>query len=717
LRCQHAPLVTGSSCNVRKGLACGDRLSGRRHVVTWLAIGWLLVLGGLRRATAAPCTADDLCGPGSDPCLLAASHECDSPLVLDLAGRAFEIAQDKALRITHGDGEGTLMLTGVASVTLRKSALMKAQGDSGNSGLVVIVSAGPVSLASGSTVDVSASLDGGYLEIESQSGLLEASGLLKATAGQDGEGGEVVLTARDGGVTIGGNGINASASGEFSGGGSVQVSATGDVSLLGPVDVRGGDSGELSAEAGGSILVGVKGDVDGQVSAAGSVGASISLLAHGDVQLAGKITATAPGNADDGGGLGGDVSIMADTGSVELAAPMDLRGSGPDGQGGIVEAMAGLDLTVTGLLQAGVDGGGFGGSIALSAAGRATIASTLDVRADDGGGAIEVVSDDALTVTGRLRAETTGGGEGGEIALRACTLLLTRDAMLSATGSGLFPSASTLLQASGQMTVSGILESGDRNVLEYREALPMVGSGATITPKEEIIPNPDLPCCTDACTPDTTTTTSTTTTSTTTTSTTATTAPMSTTTTSTTATTAPTATTTSTSPAGPVSTTTAPAATSTTTAPTTTSQSGSTSTTSTTPPTTDVGPPATQPTQSCLDRPPPGFDGVDCYLDALSETVSMQSPDALGGRKSARNLARRIERVQRLVQVARRKRHPLPTLRRAKRQLRSFRARASRGQRRQRIARQLGDRLVALAGEASATIERLQSSLRVTSRP
>jgi hypothetical protein len=199
----------------------------------------------------------------------------------------------------------------------------------------------------------------------------------------------------------------------------------------------------------------------------------------------------------------------------------------------------------------------------------------------------------------------------------------------------------------------------------------------------------------------TTTTTSTTTTSSiTTTSTTATTAP--------TATTATSVTTTSTSLLGPVSTTTAP---------TTTSQSGSTSTSSTTPPTTDVGPPTTQPTPSCLDRPPPGFDGVDCYLDALSDTLSMQSPDALGGRKAARALARRVDRARRLVQLARRKRHPLPTLRRAKRQLRSFRAKASRGQRRQRIAKQVGDRLLALAGEASATIERLQSSLRVISRP
>jgi hypothetical protein len=644
---------------------------------------------------ATPCTADDLCGAGGGPCTVAANHECDSPLALDLGGRAFEIVEGKALRVTGGDGEGTLMLTGVASVTLGKNVLVKAQGDAGDSGLVVIVSSGAVSLASGSTIDVSATLDGGYVEIESESGPLVAGGLLKATSGQDGEGGDVVLTARDGGVTIGAGGIKASASGEFSGGGSVEVTATGDVSLLGPVDVSGGDSGELSADAGGAIVVGANGDVDGNASAAGGLGATISLNAAGSVQLAGSITATAPGNADDGGGLGGQVFVAGETGSVELAAPMDLRGSGPDGEGGIVEATAGLDLTVSGLLQVGVGGAGLGGAITLSASGRTTIASTLDVRADDGGGTIRAESDDVLTVTGRLRADATGSGDGGRISLHACTLLVTRDATLSTTGGGLFPYASTLLQASGQMTVSGILKASDRNVLEYREVPPTLGSGATITPKEEIVPNPDLPCCGDTCMPATTTTTAATTTSSTTTSTTAT--PV---------------TTTSTSLAGTVSTTTAPAASSTTTTPTTTPQ-----TSSTTSPTTGVTPPTTQPARSCEDRPPPGFDGVDCYLDALSATLSGESPDALGGPKTARQLSGRIARAQRLVRVARDKRRPLPTLRRAKKQLRSFRAMTARGQRRKRIAGRLGDRLLALVGEATSGIESLQSVLRLAPRP
>jgi hypothetical protein len=484
--------------------ALGSRLTRSSHLA--LAVLPLLVaLGVVRAAEAAVCSVADLCPAPSGNCTPAKKLECDSPAIFDLGGRPLVIPADKSLTVSHGDGNGSLHVLGAASLSLQGK--IAAQGGDNDSGQVVIETNGPVTLAAGSTIDVSATLDGGFIEIDVQSGDLQANGLLKASSGRDGEGGEVTLTALAGGVTVGGLGINASASGEFSGGGSVELSASADVSLQGPVELTGGDAGELTVDADSSIVTGVNGDVEASATTAGGLGGSVSFLAGVDVRLAGEITATAPGNDDEGGGLGGEVLIVADTGSVEIDDQLDLRGSGPDGEGGSVDVTAAVDVTIAGAVRAGIAGGGFGGSIISSAGGRTSLASSLDVAADDFGGVIKIETGDTLTVQGTLRADATGSqGTGGQNALRACTLLVVREGIISATGAGTSPDASNLLQASGQMTISGTLTAGDRNVLEYRDTPPTIGSGAVIDPEEDIAQNPGLPCCGDTCTTTTTTT-------------------------------------------------------------------------------------------------------------------------------------------------------------------------------------------------------------------
>jgi hypothetical protein len=114
---------------------------------------------------------------------------------------------------------------------------------------------------------------------------------------------------------------------------------------------------------------------------------------------------------------------------------------------------------------------------------------------------------------------------------------------------------------------------------------------------------------------------------------------------------------------------------------------------------------------SCLDQGLGGFDLVDCYLGILSDALSEQSADALGGAKPARALTTRIQQVQRLVTVARQKKNPMPTLRRAKKQLRSFRTLAQKGRRR-RLAGDIADRLLTLADGAMAAIDQLRASIR-----
>ncbi len=679
-----------------------------------IAVPLLVAVATVRDAGAAPCGLAQLCPSAAGPCT-PDKLTCDSPVLIDLGGRALVIPAGKGITVSKGDGEGMLNLTGAASVTVQGN--IQAQGDN-DSGQVIIVAAGPVTLAAGSTIDVSATLDGGYIELEAESGDVQAGGLLKASAGRDGEGGEVFLTARAGAVSVGGDGINASASGEFSGGGSIGLTASATVSLLGPIDVTGGDAGELDVDTDGSIVTTAAGEVNASAKAAGGLGGSFTFLAGVDVQLAGEITATAPGNQDDGGGLGGDVLIVADAGNVEIDDQLDLRGSGPDGEGGSLDVTATLDVTITGAVLAGIPGRGFGGSITSSAGGRTTLASTLDVRADDEGGLVNVATDDTLTVQGTLRADATGAqGTGGRNSLRGCSVQVVHGAIISATGVGTPPDASNLLQASGQMTISGTLTAGNQNLLQYRDTLPVMGSGAMITPKEEVAQNTTLPCCGDACTPPSTTTTtapgatSTTSTSTPTSTTGSSTSAPPTTVTSTTSIGTPTSTTGSSTSAPP--TTTVPPTTSTTVA----GPPLDTTTTSSTTSTTSPAPPTTLAPRSCLDEQPVGFDAVDCTLELLSDAVGAQSPDALGGQKLARTLTSRVGQAQQLVSRARSKRKPVPTLRRAKKLIRGFATLARRGQKRRKIAAELGTELVGMADRVSASIDVLRTSVRAPGPP
>ena len=256
-----------------------------------------------------------------------------------------------------------------------------------------------------------------------------------------------------------------------------------------------------------------------------------------------------------------------------------------------------------------------------------------------------------------------------------------KEAKLSTTGEGTYPSASNVLQASGQMTVAGTLAAGDRNRLEYRANPPMIVAGAAITPEAEIVQNGVLPCCEDGCTPTTTTTTSTT--------------PGSTSTT-----------TTSTAP---------PTATTSTSTTVLVTPSTSTSTVPSTP-TTISTTTSTVPPDSCLDQPPESFEMVSCTLDRLSKALDGQSPESLGGTKMAKALTSRIGRVEKLITTARSKTKPVPILQRAKKQLRMFRALALRGTRRSRIAPDVGEKLLALASESSTLIDGLRTSIQRAAR-
>jgi hypothetical protein len=409
------------------------------------------------------------------------------------------------------------------------------------------------------------------------------------------------------------------------------------------------------------------------------------------VNVGRQLNATAPGDDDFGGGDGGDVVIGADAGDVNITGPLDVSGSAPDGAGGTIDISAGRDLTVQANVLGGVPGdGGTGGTVTLSALGRAAIGpgARVDVTASEPGKEMDgvFIRADTITVQGQVLAD---GLRGAHTQLVACTLDVVFGGVVSSTGTGVLPAATNLLQASGAMTISGTLSAGDRNRLEYRDTPPTIGSTAKIDPDEEVVPNPALPCCGDSC-------------------------PISTTTTTlpsspTTSTLVPPTTTTVATPttvAPPTSSTTTTAGTVESTSTSVPPAASTTTPTATLPPTTT----STLPPPSCLDLAATDLDEADCYLDDLSSMLAEQPPAALGGAKTAGTLSTRVAQAKRLLTTARSKPKPGALLLKAKRQLQGFRTLAR--LRRKKILSELGAQLLTLSKNASDSIDRARKTIR-----
>src|SRR5262249_6390014 len=156
------------------------------------------------------------------------------------------------------------------------------------------------------------------VDIEAETGDLQALGKITVGGHNGGEGGDVLLAVHAGSVTVGGAGIDASAKGDLSGGGSIELDATSDLSIHGPLALQGGDGGELDVTVGGSVHSDGDGDIDASATDPGGLGGTVGFDAAQDVVLETKVAAAAPkGDGDNGGGLGGELDIVTHSGSVE----------------------------------------------------------------------------------------------------------------------------------------------------------------------------------------------------------------------------------------------------------------------------------------------------------------------------------------------------------------------------------------------------------------
>lgn len=634
--------------------------------------------------------------------------------VLDFGSRRLVVTKT----ITVG-GDGILRVA-AGAVALEGSGTIRALGAGQGTQRVDLTTTGDITIGSGAAIDVSAAGSGGGIELVGASvrsdGNLRANGTVREAYG-----GSITIDAT-GNLDLAGLDVRG---GDQGFGGDASLYAGGTITVSAPLRAQGSDGGSVTLDAGGDVVT----EAEIQVSAteADGYGGGVDAFAIGSVTIGGAVSGTGREGAHEGGsaGTGGDgaeFTIEALEGSVAINANVDLRGA-PSGYGGDLEVTADLDVVVAGKISLGTEGILGSGSFAteITAGRNLTISKDIDASCPGYGGELAFYAGGTLAIFSRITVDGASdldvGLAGTIIAQGDCALEIAPGAVLSALGAGDYPYAINDVRAAN-LTIGGTLQAGSENVLEYR-TVNLLGTADLIPDAPLPGPSPTAPCCGDC--PTTTTTAPPTTSTTLPPPTTSTTSSMP--TSSSTSTSSPTSTTTGSSTSTTVTTTTTLGSTTSTsdvvepTVTTTTELPSTTTTVATSTPTTVAPPPTTSttvppPGAECLEQPS-GAAAAACRIGALSDTLGVSPPEALGGKATARRLTALLGRATRFLDLAGRGTNARGNLRKARRQLKSFDKQVQRGLKRRRgpIDAALGEVILGLAKDAMNDVGVIQASL------
>ncbi len=352
-------------------------------------------------------TADEICAPSDDPCVVTRSISVDDGAVLDFRERELRVSQGGAL----DGGSGSYEIR-AGRVIVEAGGRVTAQGAAGTGGGSVSVDAAEV-VSIGGTIDVSG-VPAGSVDIVGSR--VEVSGSILADAMASESGGSIGLTATE------------------------------DVIVAGLLSASGsnGDGGDIDIEAGGNVVLGAADRrtakvIDAGVSQGFGFGGDVSVTAgdpfqangSGTVSLYGVVSATGGSSFEEGGGDGGNVDVTS-TGDCTIGGTIDVSSAvGEDATGGQVSVTCGVSgnggiSTSTGavLLALGRGTGAFGGSIELGAPGAIVLAgATIDASGAEAQG-VSIRSsgrrDSAVVVESGsvIRADgPSPGGAGGDVSL------------------------------------------------------------------------------------------------------------------------------------------------------------------------------------------------------------------------------------------------------------------------------------------------------------
>jgi cysteine-rich repeat protein len=448
-------------------------------------------LGDLWAGTAAVAqvtTADEVCTPSADPCLVQSPIHTGVGAVLDFG--------DRELRITGSgqidtDGNGIQIRCGKLTFakTGTEAALdLSGPGPGGESqaGVAIIevrrrcsldptvfcvrdstcqarpVPAGICSVGRGdasiSGVITGNADEAGFLTLRAASHITVDDPISMDTANPQNDGGSIDLTS-EGSITV--NAKLTANSGFFGTGGDVCLTAADSVTVTGAIEVVGGDFDggfvELTAN-GGDIRV--TEDINANSASGEGWGGEISLLATGNIEIV--------------GGASGNRLLLSTDGHLSS----ELFG----GDGGTQYYFADGDITMgpfVRLTSIGAPPDGAGDEISLEAGGDIFLEADIDSRADPAGnfgdgGFVFISANGTVEVTSASKSDLTGPGSGGSFEIDAlgavnfAGIVDARGGANGAAGTADFVSDSGLLTFAGTVTTDGAPSATTQNLLIVR---------------------------------------------------------------------------------------------------------------------------------------------------------------------------------------------------------------------------------------------------------
>ncbi len=368
-------------------------------------------------------------------------------------------------------------------------------------GGIELRSAGDMTIAA--TLDANGTAtasDGGKVDLSSSNGTVNVAGLLATAAGGQGTGGDITIAA---GVDVLVQTAMALTGGDGDGG-SVLIEAGRDVIITNNIDCNaaaGAGSGgfiDVTAErdlvitgtgAASPVKIFSDGSRDADDDFAGD-GGDHSYIAGRNIVINEFVILTSSGARPDG--FGGEIAFDAG-GNVEIAGDIVASGKGADGEGGTIDLFASGDLTVLAEANFDTTAGDGAGTVEAASNGPMNFGGSHDLRAlvaSGFGGDAFVTSDADMDITGTF----VTNGDSAVLFFSACRIDLTSTGFLNNVAEDgtneLEVGESVRISAGGQMNAPD-----GENVLTYRDSeKPPVILGA-VTPDPGLVVKPTLPGC------------------------------------------------------------------------------------------------------------------------------------------------------------------------------------------------------------------------------
>jgi cysteine-rich repeat protein len=433
-------------------------------------------------------TADDICAPSADPCVVSTDVTVAPGSTLDFGTRQLDVKPGAGLMVQSGQ-----MTISAGSVRLETNGDLIGGDDAmGNGATIKVTTSGDIRIETGASgdamIDVSANNNAGEIDLVAHGNIVIAGQMGADAPSNPGSGGVINVTA-DGSVSV--SGTISAKGGPIGLGGAITIIG-GTASATGTVRADGGDGGDIEIDS-------LNGDITSSSglnsSAGGSFGdgGTVTMIASNNLTVTGPVFLPGTGNPTDGGGDGGDVDLEGTAGTVSVSGVVDNHGASPDGDAGETDVTAGLDYIQNGTLTnngAGGDGcggfidievgrninligstdmsGGFCGGDLIAFATNVSVGSASQFSADAAeiAGSFTAVAQD-VSVAGKVHATSSASdGEAGIIQLTSCTIEVPNGAVIKTDG---VTPGINLLQASGLMTIGGQFSSrpSGHNRFEY----------------------------------------------------------------------------------------------------------------------------------------------------------------------------------------------------------------------------------------------------------